>query len=91
MAGAHRLADRGSALIRGERRRDRRDAEDPPEREREPTDPGHARRPLALKLPAEVKAGPEGIDPTDPKTLTRVLADVQRTLPSLLIERKAAA
>jgi exonuclease SbcD len=48
-------------------------------------------RPLALKLPAEVKAGPEGIDPTDPETLTRVLADVQRTLPSLLIERKAAA
>ena len=36
MAGAHRLADRGSALIRGERRRDRGDAEDPPEREREP-------------------------------------------------------
>jgi DNA repair exonuclease SbcCD nuclease subunit len=48
-------------------------------------------RPLALKLPAEVKEGPEGIDPTDPETLKRVLADVQRTLPSLLIERKAAA
>jgi exonuclease SbcD len=48
-------------------------------------------RPLALKLPAEVKAGPEGIDPTDPETLKRVLADVQRTLPSLLVERKAAA
>jgi DNA repair protein SbcD/Mre11 len=47
-------------------------------------------RPLALKLPAEVKAGPEGIDPTDPETLMRVLADVQRTLPSLLVEGKAA-
>jgi exonuclease SbcD len=48
-------------------------------------------RPLALKLPAEVKTGPEGIDPTDPETLTRILADVERTLPSLLIERRAAA
>jgi exonuclease SbcD len=48
-------------------------------------------RPLALKLPAEVKTGPDGIDPLDPDMLKSVLADVQRTLPSLLIGRKAAA
>jgi DNA repair exonuclease SbcCD nuclease subunit len=48
-------------------------------------------RPLALKLPAEVKVGPDGIDPADPETLKRILSDVQRTLPSLLIDRKAAA
>jgi exonuclease SbcD len=47
-------------------------------------------RPLALKLPAEVRYGPDGIDPCDPDTLARVLADVQRTLPSLLVEGKAA-
>jgi DNA repair exonuclease SbcCD nuclease subunit len=46
-------------------------------------------RPLALKLPAEVRWGPDGIDPSDPDTLARVLADVQRTLPSLLVEGKA--
>lgn len=48
-------------------------------------------RPLALKLPAEVKVGPDGIDPAEPETLKRILSDVQRTLPSLLIDRKAAA
>lgn len=47
-------------------------------------------RPLAAKLPAEVKSGPDGIDPTDPDALARVLADVQRTLPSLMVERNAA-
>ncbi|MGO9752155.1 MAG: metallophosphoesterase family protein [Solirubrobacteraceae bacterium] len=47
-------------------------------------------RPLAMKLPPEVKAGPDGFDPTDPETLTRLLGDAERTLPSLLIERSAA-
>ncbi len=47
-------------------------------------------RPMTVKLPSEVKSGTEGIDPADPETLARVLADVQRTLPSLLIEGKAA-
>lgn len=47
-------------------------------------------RPLALKLPPEVKAGPDGFDPTDPERLARLLADVERTLPSLLVERSAA-
>jgi DNA repair exonuclease SbcCD nuclease subunit len=46
-------------------------------------------RPITVKLPAEVKSGAEGIDPTDLETLTHILADVQRTLPSLLVERKA--
>lgn len=47
-------------------------------------------RALAMKLPTEVKAGPDGFDPTDPETLTRLLGDAERTLPSLLIERSAA-
>lgn len=47
-------------------------------------------RPLAMKLPTEVKAGPDGFDPTDPETLAGLLADVERTLPSLLIERSGA-
>ena len=42
-------------------------------------------RPLAMKLPAEVRSGPDGFDPTDPETLARLLADVERTLPSLLL------
>lgn len=46
--------------------------------------------PLALKLPAELKHGPDGFDPTDPETLARLLADVERTLPSLLTDREAA-
>jgi DNA repair exonuclease SbcCD nuclease subunit len=47
-------------------------------------------RPLALKLPVEVRCGPDGIDPSDPDTLSRILGDVQRTLPSLLVEGMAA-
>jgi DNA repair exonuclease SbcCD nuclease subunit len=46
-------------------------------------------RPLAVKLPPEVRCGPDGIDPTHPETLARLLADVQRTLPSLLINGNA--
>jgi DNA repair protein SbcD/Mre11 len=46
-------------------------------------------RPLAVKLPAEVKSGPDGIDPMDPETLARVLSDVQSMLPSLLMEKAA--
>jgi exonuclease SbcD len=48
-------------------------------------------RPLALKLPAEVKAGPDGIDPADPEMLMSALADVQLMLPSLMVEKKTAA
>ena len=47
-------------------------------------------RPLTLKLPSEVRSGPHGFDPTDPETLARVLADVERTLPGLLLDGKAA-
>ena len=47
-------------------------------------------RTLAMKLPPEVKGGHDGFDPTDPETLARILADVERTLPSLLVERSAA-
>lgn len=47
-------------------------------------------RPLAMKLPAEVRSGADGFDPTNPETLARLLADVQRTLPSFLTDRKAA-
>jgi DNA repair exonuclease SbcCD nuclease subunit len=46
--------------------------------------------PLAMRLPAEVRSGPDGFDPTNPETLARLLTDVERTLPSLLIDRKAA-
>jgi DNA repair protein SbcD/Mre11 len=46
-------------------------------------------RPLALKLPTELKTGPEGIDPTDPDTIRRLLADAQDLLPSYLLERAA--
>ena len=42
-------------------------------------------RPLAMKLPAEVRTGLDGFDPTDPETLARLLADVERALPSLLL------
>ena len=47
-------------------------------------------RPLAVKLPAEVKSGPDGVDPTNTETLARVLADLQVSLPSLLVDGKAA-
>ena len=46
-------------------------------------------RPLAMKLPAEVRSGPDAFDPTDPEMLARLLADVERTLPSLLLDGKA--
>ena len=47
-------------------------------------------RPLAVKLPAEVKSGPDGVDPTNTEMLARVLADLQVSLPSLLVDGKAA-
>lgn len=47
-------------------------------------------RPLAGKLPADVRLGPDGIDPTDPETLRRLLRQVERLLPSLLTEGAAA-
>jgi hypothetical protein len=43
-------------------------------------------RPLALKLPSELKTGPDGIDPTDLETLALVLAEVQDMLPAMLTE-----
>jgi exonuclease SbcD len=43
-------------------------------------------RPLALKLPSELRSGPDGIDPTDPETLALVLAEVQDMLPGMLTE-----
>jgi DNA repair exonuclease SbcCD nuclease subunit len=45
---------------------------------------------LAVKLPAEVKLGNEGIDPADPETLARFLAEAEREVPSLLAEGRAA-
>jgi DNA repair exonuclease SbcCD nuclease subunit len=47
-------------------------------------------KPLAVKLPAEVKRGGDGIDPSNHDTLRRVLSDVARELPSLLTEKHAA-
>lgn len=47
-------------------------------------------RPLAVKLPREVREGPDGIDPTDPATLQRLLAEVERTLPSLVAEGRSS-
>lgn len=47
-------------------------------------------RPLAAKLPAEVKSGPDGIDPTNREMLARILTDVQLSLPSLLVDGTAA-
>lgn len=47
-------------------------------------------RPLAAKLPADVRHGPEGVDPTDSETLRRLLGDVEALLPSLLTEKAAA-
>lgn len=47
-------------------------------------------KPLAVKLPAEVKQGSDGIDPSDHETIRRVLANVARELPSLLTEERAA-
>lgn len=42
-------------------------------------------RPLALKLPLDLKSGPDGIDPIDVETLRRVLVDVQNLLPGQLL------
>ena len=47
-------------------------------------------RPLASRLPADVRLGPDGIDPTDPETLRRLLRQSEALLPSLLTERAAA-
>ena len=47
-------------------------------------------RPLAAKLPADVRHGPDGIDPGDPETLRRLLGDVEALLPGLLTEKAAA-
>lgn len=41
-------------------------------------------KPLAAKLPSAVKEGEEGVDPCDPETLRRIVAEVARGLPSLL-------
>jgi DNA repair protein SbcD/Mre11 len=47
-------------------------------------------KPLGAKLPSAVKEGEEGVDPCDPETLRRILAEVARDLPSLLSESSAA-
>ncbi|MEA2407513.1 MAG: repair protein SbcD/Mre11 [Thermoleophilaceae bacterium] len=47
-------------------------------------------QPLALKLPADVKAGRDGVNPADPETLARVLGEVEGSLPSMLTEGRAA-
>jgi len=46
-------------------------------------------RPLALKLPTELRIGPDSIDPTDVETIRRVLIDAQNLLPGYLLERAA--
>ena len=43
-------------------------------------------RPLALKLPGTLKAD---FDPTDPDVLRELLAEVERTLPTRLLEEPA--
>ena len=50
---------------------------------------GERLRPLALKLPTELRTGPDGIDPTDPDTIRRALANAQDMLPGYLLERGA--
>jgi exonuclease SbcD len=47
-------------------------------------------KPFAVKLPADVKLGSEGIDPGDPETLARFLREAERELPSLLAKDRAA-
>jgi predicted phosphodiesterase len=44
-------------------------------------------RPLALKLPSELRTGPDGIDPTDVDTIRRMLVAAQNLLPGYLLER----
>jgi exonuclease SbcD len=46
-------------------------------------------RPFAVKLPVELRSGPDAIDPTDVETLGCVLREVQSMLPSLLTDRAA--
>lgn len=50
---------------------------------------GERLRPLALKLPAELRTGPDGIDPSDPDTIRRALASAHDMLPAYLLERGA--
>jgi DNA repair exonuclease SbcCD nuclease subunit len=47
-------------------------------------------KPLGAKMPSAVKEGDEGVDPCDPETLRRVMAEVARDLPSLLSESSVA-
>ena len=47
-------------------------------------------KPLGAKLPSAVKEGEEGVDPCDPETLRRIVAEVARELPSLLSGSPAA-
>jgi hypothetical protein len=46
-------------------------------------------RPLSLKLPTELRTGPDGIDPSDPDTIRRMLARAQDMLPGYLLEGAA--
>jgi DNA repair exonuclease SbcCD nuclease subunit len=46
-------------------------------------------RPLSLKLPMELRTGPDGIDPSDPATIRRMLAGAQEMLPGYLLEGAA--
>jgi hypothetical protein len=46
-------------------------------------------RPLSLKLPTELRTGPDGIDPSDPDTIRRMLAGAQDMLPGYLLEGAA--
>jgi predicted phosphodiesterase len=50
---------------------------------------GERLRPLALKLPIELRTGPDGVDPSDPDTIRRALANAQDMLPGYLLERGA--
>jgi hypothetical protein len=43
-------------------------------------------RPLSLKLPTELRNGPDGIDPSDPDTIHRMVAGAQDMLPGFLLE-----
>jgi hypothetical protein len=52
-------------------------------------DLGERLLPLALKLPIEVRTGPEGIDPSDSDVIRRALAHAQDMLPGYLLERGA--
>lgn len=43
-------------------------------------------RPLSLKLPTELRTGPDGIDPSDPDTIRRMVAGAQDMLPGFLLK-----